>query len=161
MIFVLQNIRSAWNVGAIFRTADAVGAQVACVGYTPRPIEPTLKLIKKTAIGAEKTVEWKGFSTTTECFEEYSVEQGYEHWAIEINSVSKSLLEYLRTRKQLNTKKLCVWFGNEIAGLDEEALVGCNQIVHLPMKGMKESLNVANTVTSIAYLLEFASEQAK
>jgi tRNA G18 (ribose-2'-O)-methylase SpoU len=53
MTFVLENIRSAWNVGAIFRTADALGASIILIGYTAKPVGLALKLVKKTAIGAE------------------------------------------------------------------------------------------------------------
>lgn len=161
MIFVLQNIRSAWNVGSIFRTADAVGAHIVCVGYTPRPIEPVLKLIKKTAIGAEKTVQWQSFETTEECVQALSVDKGYSHWAIEISSISSSLLEYISKNPIHDTEKLCIWFGNEIGGLDDEALSHCEKVLHLPMRGMKESLNVANTVTTVAYLIQYAAMRAE
>jgi 23S rRNA (guanosine2251-2'-O)-methyltransferase len=156
MIFVLQNIRSAWNVGSILRTADAVGAEVVCLGYTARPVEPALKLIKKTAIGAENTVKWHSCEDIQAVLAHFPVLQGYQHIAIEINDNSKSLLDYLAITKISDTSKICLWLGNEIGGLDAQAVEACTEILHLPMKGMKESLNVANTATTVAYLFEQA-----
>ena len=156
MIFVLQNIRSAWNVGSILRTADAVGAQVVCLGYTARPVEPALKLIKKTAIGAEKTVQWYSAATVEDVLQLFPKTQGYQHIAIEINDSSTSILEYFAVTQITDPSKLCLWLGNEIGGLDQQAVETCDHVLHLPMKGMKESLNVANTATAIAYLVEQA-----
>lgn len=151
MIFILQNIRSAWNVGSIFRTADAVGGQVVCLGYTARPVEPAIKLIRKTAIGAEKTVKWYGMVSVNEVIEQFP-HIDYQHFAIEINEQSENLLTYLSNHPVPNLDKVCLWLGNEIGGLDQSALNVCEHITHLPMKGLKESLNVANTATTVAYL---------
>src|SRR6185503_579611 len=68
IIIVLENIRSAYNVGSVFRTADAFLIEaIYIIGYSAKP---THKEIKKTALGAEETVEWKYFKTTAEAIEE-------------------------------------------------------------------------------------------
>jgi 23S rRNA (guanosine2251-2'-O)-methyltransferase len=152
MIFVLQNIRSAWNVGSIFRTADAVGALVVCLGYTARPEGDYIKMIAKTAIGAEKTVSWKPAATIQDVLGLYPKQQGFVHYAIEINDTSVDLLEYLKLNQNLDLDKVVLWLGNEIGGVDQLALEACDHITHLPMVGLKESLNVANTATAVAYL---------
>lgn len=152
MIFILQNIRSAWNVGSIFRTADAVGGSVVCLGYTARPVEPALKLIKKTAIGAEQTVQWHSCESVDDVLRLFPKNKGYNHYAAEINETSESLLDHLATLPALDLGKVCIWLGNEIGGLDSVAISHCDYVTHLPMIGMKESLNVANTATTFGYL---------
>ena len=152
MIFVLQNIRSAWNVGSIFRTADAVGAEIVCLGYTARPEGEYIKMIAKTAIGAEKTVSWKPASTIQDVMNLYPKESGFVHHAIEINDTSVDLLVFLKNTHSIDLGKTVLWLGNEIGGVDQLALEVCDHITHLPMIGLKESLNVANTATAIAYL---------
>ena len=152
MIFVLQNIRSAWNVGSIFRTADAIGGSVVCLGYTARPEGDYIKMIAKTAIGAEKTVDWKPATTTGDVMTLYPKESGFVHYAIEINDSSKDLLEFLKDQTGIDLNKTVLWLGNEIGGVDQLALEVCDHITHLPMVGLKESLNVANTATAVAYL---------
>ena len=149
MTFVLENVRSAWNVGAIFRTADAIGAKIILIGYTPKPIGPSLKLVKKTAIGAEETVFWEHFEHSSEVFEN---KKGL-HIAIEISSKSKNIFNYLKNKPK-SEEEVFIWFGNEIHGVSSEALAGCKHELHLPMKGMKESLNVANCATTVGYLFE-------
>jgi 23S rRNA (guanosine2251-2'-O)-methyltransferase len=153
MIFVLENIRSAWNVGSIMRTADALGADVLLVGYTPRPIGHNLKLISKTSIGAENYITWAGFDTSTEVFEKYSQSV---HFGIEIAESSQNIFEFIDSYKVNNQKissEVLLWFGNEIRGLDNQTLLKVKKILHLPMKGQKESLNVATTVCASGYLL--------
>jgi len=182
MFIVLVNVRSGWNVGSVMRTCDALGAKLILVGYTPKPVGSSLKLIQKTAIGAEKTVAWQHFSHWNEVLTELATD--YLHIAIEISSTSQDLFWFLQIWRELvvkttskpeldlqshssfqhlnqekweilktvNLDKICLWFGNEIHGLEA---VLCRQLdfeLHLPMKGTKESLNVANTVCAVGYL---------
>lgn len=151
MIFVLNNIRSAWNVGAIMRTADAVGASIILIGYTPKPVGDTLKLIIKTSIGAEKTVQWQHFDHGQEVIERYSG-SGYTNIGIEISDTSQDLFQFLKSTKKLNLAKTLLWFGNEISGLEKDLIKELDYEVHLPMLGMKESLNVASTVCTVGYM---------
>lgn len=96
MTIVLWNIRSAWNVGSIIRSCDAVGADVILVGYTPRPEGLTLKAVVKTAIGAEKNVKWQAFEHYQEVLQALP---NYQHWGIEINQQSQDILEFLDESK--------------------------------------------------------------
>ena len=96
MTIVLWNIRSAWNVGSIIRSCDAVGADVILVGYTPRPEGLTLKAVVKTAIGAEKNVKWQAFEHYQEVLQALP---NYQHWGIEINQESQDILEFLDESK--------------------------------------------------------------
>ncbi len=181
MTIVLVNVRSAWNVGSIMRTCDALGASLVLVGYTPKPVGASLKLIQKTAIGAEKTVVWQHFNHWSEVLTKLAT--NYLHIAIEISSTSQDLFWFFQAWKQLvkersnlelelqdnplfqrlswekldilktvNLDQICLWFGNEIHGLEPSL---CRQLdfeLHLPMKGIKESLNVANAVCAVGYL---------
>lgn len=156
MTIVLDNIRSGWNVGSVFRTADSLGAKIILVGYTPRPVGKTLEVVKKTAIGAEKTVDWEEFAHFQEVFEKYPDKN---HFAIEISDTSLNIFDYLKKPDNLaSIKDGFFWFGNEIHGVSEDLQRMCNHTLHLPMNGQKESLNIANTVAATGYLLLFAEQ---
>lgn len=154
MIFVLNNVRSAFNVGSSFRSSDALGASLVLVGYTPKPVGKNLDLIKKTAIGSERTVGWESFVSYTEVFETYA---NCKHFAIEIDENSQSVFEFLKTTPDLNLTKSCFWFGNELYGVSPEIMERCDQILHLDMVGKKESLNVSSSLCALGYLLKFHS----
>jgi 23S rRNA (guanosine2251-2'-O)-methyltransferase len=150
MYFVLNNIRSSWNVGSIMRSCDALGFELILVGYTPKPVGPTLPLIKKTAIGAENTVKWYSFDHYHDVLSTYP---NGKHLAIEIDSKSTDIFEYLKTSVISAKEDIFLWFGNEISGLDETLLAYTSHILHLPMQGKKESLNVSNAATTVGYLI--------
>jgi tRNA G18 (ribose-2'-O)-methylase SpoU len=145
---VLENIRSAWNVGSIMRTCDALGCNLVFVGYTPRPEGKTLAMVKKTSIGAENTVHWEYYQHPQEVF---SVYPDKEHYGIEINNKSRDIIEY--SKSHLPQSGSLLWFGNEISGLSELVEGEVKELLHLPMKGSKESLNVATSVTATGYIL--------
>jgi 23S rRNA (guanosine2251-2'-O)-methyltransferase len=147
--FVLNNIRSAWNVGAIIRTCDALGFELILVGYTPKPVGQTMPLVKKTAIGAELTVSWQHFSHASEVFETYP---HAVHIGVEIDDTSSSMFEYLAQNPIKQKNSYFLWFGNEISGLEKNLTRSMQHILHLPMRGKKESLNVANTTCAVGYL---------
>jgi 23S rRNA (guanosine2251-2'-O)-methyltransferase len=151
MTFVLENIRSAWNVGSIFRTCDALGWDIILVGYTPQPVEANMKLITKTAIGAEKTVKWTHFDHSQEVFEAH---KDCRHLAIEISDKSMNINDYLS--QNIIDSHTLMWLGNEIHGVSELTRNQVDQELHLTMKGIKESLNVASAACAVGYLLEFA-----
>ncbi len=153
MTFVLENVRSGWNVGSILRTCDALGWNVILVGYTPQPVAANLKQISKTAIGAEKTVDWRHFGHSQEVFDKY---KNSKHLAIEISDKSININYYLRNSKIQNDTLL--WLGNEIHGVSELVRNQVDQELHLTMKGIKESLNVSSAACAIGYLLEFVVE---
>jgi 23S rRNA (guanosine2251-2'-O)-methyltransferase len=136
VIVVLENIRSAYNVGSVFRTADAFLLEAIYItGYT---CIPPHKEIKKTALGAEETVDWKHFTNATEAIATLK-ENGYKVYAVEqaINSIS---LEKLAVN---NTDKIAFIFGNEVSGVEQSTIEQCDGCVEIPQLGMKHSLNIA------------------
>jgi 23S rRNA (guanosine2251-2'-O)-methyltransferase len=155
MIFVLDNIRSAWNVGSAMRTADATGSEVIMVGYTSRPIGKTKALIQKTAIGAEETVTWSHFESPVEVFDTYPQALFI---AIEISNDSQSIFEFIKYTPKITDRQIILWFGNEIHGVSEQVMNQCHHTLHLPMKGSKESINVATCIAAASYLISFWQE---
>jgi tRNA G18 (ribose-2'-O)-methylase SpoU len=136
VIAVLENIRSAYNVGSVFRTADAFLLEAIYItGYT---CVPPHKEIKKTALGAEETVDWKHFTSAAEAIDLLK-KNGYRVFAVEqaINSIS---LEQLSCTA---TEKLAFIFGNEVSGVEQSTIELCDGCVEIPQLGMKHSLNIA------------------
>lgn len=130
------------------RTCDAIGSDLVLIGYTAKPIGKTLKMIKKTSIGAEDTVKWEHFGHFTEVIKKYP---DYTHIAVEISSNSENMFDFLKNKK-VDWNKTILWFGNELYGLERDLISKLNHELHLPMLGMKESLNVASTVCTAGYL---------
>jgi tRNA G18 (ribose-2'-O)-methylase SpoU len=136
VIVVLENIRSMYNVGSVFRTADAflIEAIYIC-GYTARPPR---KEIDKTALGATETVHWRYFSTTGEATEILKA-NNYKLFAIE--QVEKSIS--LERLSEINADKIAFIFGNEVSGIEEQTILMCDGCVEIPQFGMKHSLNIS------------------
>ena len=139
-ILILPNIRSAVNVGAIFRTADGVGIdKIYLTGYTPRPTDKFGRIqkdIAKSALGAETWIDWeyqKNLSTVIAKLKK----DGYKIVAIEQD---KRAIDYRRVKI---SDKTAFILGPEVEGLDKKILDKCDQIVYIPMYGKKESLNVS------------------
>jgi 23S rRNA (guanosine2251-2'-O)-methyltransferase len=158
MTIVLENIRSAWNVGSVFRSCDAIGCDLILVGYTAQPTEANMKLIHKTGLGAEKTVSWQYYEHSQQVFDALP---DRTHLAIEISDNSTDIYDFIKTNQNLKTDDLVLWFGNEIHGVSELVRSQAYQEVHLPMKGMKESLNVSSCMCSVAYLLDFGLTESE
>jgi 23S rRNA (guanosine2251-2'-O)-methyltransferase len=136
VIAVLENIRSAYNVGSVFRTADAFLLEAIYItGYT---CIPPHKEIKKTALGAEETVDWKHFANAPEAIIALKA-AGYKIYAIEQAANSLQL-------QQVNfaaDEKIAVIFGNEVTGVEQETIGQCDGCIEIPQLGMKHSLNIA------------------
>jgi 23S rRNA (guanosine2251-2'-O)-methyltransferase len=147
--FVLNNIRSAWNVGAIMRTCDALGYGLVLLGYTPKPVGTTLALVKKTAIGAENTVPWRHFEHFQELID---TTPDAVHIGIEISETSANMFDYLHQNPVDIQRDYYLWFGNEISGLESSLVAQLHYELHLPMHGTKESLNVSNSSCAVGYL---------
>lgn len=146
VIAVLENIRSAYNVGSVFRTADAFLIQaVYLVGYTAFPPH---KEIRKTALGAEESVEWKHFRTMEEALKDLR-EKGYSVWAAEQTSESQLLQEFA---EEINTG-MAVVFGNEVSGVESSTLALCDGSLEIPQLGMKHSLNIATAAGVVLWEL--------
>jgi len=142
LIIILEDVRSALNVGAIFRTADAAGAQeLILTGITPYPPHPR---IPKTALGATENVSWKHIPLTSEVITELHAKK-FNIVAVEVTFRAVSLYNYEFP------DKTAIIFGNEITGVSQETLANVDQTVKIPMYGIKESLNVATTVGIVAF----------
>ena len=139
-ILILPDIRSAINVGAIFRTADAVGiSKIYLVGYTPRPTDKFGRIQKdigKSALGAENFVPWEYEESIFPLLKKLK-KQGYQIVAIEQD---KKAIDY---RKIKIVDKVAVIMGPEVLGLDKKILKKCDVVAMIPMYGKKESLNVS------------------
>ena len=134
VIAVLENIRSAYNVGSIFRTADAFLLEAIYIcGYTAYPPH---KEIKKTALGADESVRWKHFKNVQDCLTELRAEE-YNLFAVEQAVDSYKLNEFT------TTQKLAVVFGNEVTGVEQSTIEQCDGCIEIPQLGMKHSLNVS------------------
>ncbi len=136
VIAVLENVRSAYNVGSVFRTADAFLLEaIYLTGYTAHPPH---KEIRKTALGAEDTVAWKHFANAAEAINELK-QQNFKVFAVE--QVERSLsLEKIEFDP---SSPVAVVFGNEVNGVDQETINICDGCIEIPQLGMKHSLNIA------------------
>ena len=141
---VLDNIRSANNVGSILRTADAVGAKVILCGFTATPDNPK---VAKTSLGAHETIEW---SQHRNCLAVVKGLQaaGTTVWALEATETSSPL-----SSQPLPNGPLALVVGNEVSGVDPAILRSASKQVHLPMVGQKTSLNVAVAMGAATYIL--------
>jgi 23S rRNA (guanosine2251-2'-O)-methyltransferase len=145
---ILENIRSAYNVGAIFRTADGAGVnKIFLVGYTPTPIDrfgrPQAE-IAKTSLGACDEIPWEQFETSREVVEQLQAD-GFTVAAVELTEQSISLKDFFVP------EKVAYIVGNEVVGVEEGTMETCDVVVSLPMLGVKESLNVATTAGIVMY----------
>ena len=142
MTLILHNIRSVYNVGSIFRTADAAGvSNIILTGYTPGPIDrfkQPRKDFTKVSLGAEKTVHWMQIENVYAAIKALKLD-GYEVVAVEQAANSTSLFDFKPDPK----KKLALVLGNEVRGISKPTLQKCDAIVEIPMRGKKESLNVS------------------
>lgn len=137
---ILHNIRSAHNVGSIFRTAEAAGVSgIYLSGYTPGPVDRfgrDRKDIAKSALGAEKLLPWETRKNLNNLIDKLKKEKT----AIIAVEQSKKSTDY----KKIKMKgKTAVILGNEVTGLPGSVLKKCDIVAEIPMKGKKESLNVS------------------
>ncbi len=150
---ILHNIRSLYNVGSIFRTADAFGIdRIYLTGYTGRPDHPLHgPKIAKTALGGEKTIPWEYSKSPIRLLKTLAASKvriiGLE------NNVPMRL--GVGSPKQLLQLKpvfpLVLVLGEEVDGINKNILKLCNTIVEIPMRGQKESLNVSVAFGIAAY----------
>ncbi len=148
LYLILHNIRSHYNVGAIFRTAEAVGVEkIFLTGYTPAPVNRfkiPVKEIHKTALGAEKFVLWEKRKNLIALIKKLKKEKNY----IVAVEQSKDSIEYTKLKPKFS---LALIFGNEVKGLDKKILNHCDKIIEIPMHGKKESLNVSVAAGVVLY----------
>jgi len=136
---LLHNIRSAHNVGSIFRTADAAGVSAIYLsGYTPTPTDRfgrPQKEIAKTALGAELTIPWWHAATPTSFIKQLKK----EGWRIVGIEQDTRAVDY---RTLTLDRPTLFMLGNEVKGISLALRKQCDEIIEIPMHGKKESLNV-------------------
>jgi tRNA G18 (ribose-2'-O)-methylase SpoU len=133
IVLILDNFRSALNVGSLFRSADAFRIEaIYCCGITPLPPH---REILKTALGSTESVNWKHFNTTLDAIQE--IEQTHEVWALEQTHNSVPLHTFH------SQKPIALVLGNEVNGVDEEVLKLVKGSLEIEQHGTKHSLNVA------------------
>ena len=146
-IICLHNIRSAYNVGAVFRNADAFGIkQVFLSGFTPTP-ETNIE-VSKTAIGAEKKVPWSYFVHWSACKEKLQKSES-QIFAVEQTKKSKPLNEF--DFNEVAIPSMAFVFGNEVKGLDDEVLDLADHHLIIPQFGTKHSLNISVATGVVMY----------
>ena len=149
-ILILPDIRSALNVGSIFRTAEAVGiSKIYLTGHSPCPVDRFNRIrkdIAKSSLGAELFVPWEYKKNLSSLFLKLKKEN-YKIIAIEQDENS---INYKKIKLSFNKdKKIAFVVGTELSGLPKNILKKCDLIAEIPMKGKKESLNVS-VATGIA-----------
>ena len=142
---IVHNIRSAYNVGAILRTADGAGVtKVYLTGYTPKPfrekdspyITAYQKMIAKTALGAQNFVNWEKKEKVLDLIKK-------------LKKKNFLIVALEQDKKSVNIKEASYQFpvvlilGNEVEGVSQQILKQCDLIIDFPMRGKKESLNVS------------------
>jgi len=159
LIIVLDSVRSIYNVGSVFRFADGLGAEaVFTVGITPHPthkgdsrlphvIERNDKQLAKTALGAHTSVKTKHFENLVETVK-FLKSNGYQIIGLEQHPDALNLLRY-----KVRVSKISLVLGNEVNGLSNDSLNQCDDLIQIPMQGMKNSLNVASAGSIAAYYL--------
>jgi tRNA G18 (ribose-2'-O)-methylase SpoU len=143
-VVIVDNIRSAHNVGSIFRTADGAGVdKIYLVGVSPTPpTQETVYLTRahkdlaKTALGAEKNIPWEYYEEMGSIFARLK-HDGYVMIALEQSANSEDYRAYQPS------EKVALMVGNEVDGVSADVLRQCDVILEIPMRGQKNSLNVS------------------
>lgn len=155
-VVILDNIRSAHNVGSIFRTSDGAGVEkIYLVGPTPTPVDRfgrTQPEIKKTSLGASESVAWEHVGDAGSKSAEEAIgllsrlqQEGYLVVAVEQTKDSVLLYDFQVP------EKVAYIFGAEVEGVQPELMKAADQVLEIPMSGMKESLNVSVTAGIVLF----------
>jgi len=152
LVGILDNVRSRYNVGAIFRTADGLGVnKLYLCGITPKPDRDDDRLgIAKTALGAEVTVPWEGVGETAELVTRLK-RDGYTIVALETDVRGMPLP--IAIQSITSEQKIALVVGHEIYGIHHDVLALADVVAEIPMHGTKESLNVEVSFALGAYAL--------
>ena len=142
IVFVLDNLRSLYNVGSLFRTLDGVGGKkmylCGITGFPPN------REIEKTALGAVEVVEWEYFENAFDCIKKLKNE-GYKIYCVEIGEGSKN---YSDVKYEV---PCAIVLGNEVEGVSDSVIEECDLMISIPMKGRANSLNVATAGAIVGY----------
>ena len=166
LIVVLDDVRSMYNIGSVFRTCDAFRVEaVYLCGITAQPPHPE---IHKTALGGEDSVTWRYFKTAKEAVEElhhnntfvYAVEQCEGSTKLQElkmeNGKWKIDISHSSLHTPYSTNSFAVIFGNEVKGVHQEVVDLCDGCLEIPQFGTKHSMNVS--VTAGIVIWEFARQ---
>ncbi|MEP7135339.1 MAG: TrmH family RNA methyltransferase [Chloroflexota bacterium] len=146
---LLDNIRSAWNVGSIFRSADGFGfAHAYLCGITPTPDN---EAVTKTSLGAEDSVTWSYHKDAVKLVKGLKKE-GWRVFALEEGVKAKAIGSYGESRSKTGNKSVLI-AGSEVTGVDPELLKLADEIFYIPMRGEKKSYNVAMAFSIAAYAI--------
>jgi len=150
---LLDNIRSAYNVGAVFRTADGAGVEhLYLCGITPNPRDNPS--IEKTALGAEEQIPWSSHSNA--CWLAHDLqEKGYRLLGLECTEGAVPISHF--NINDDGERPILLIIGNEQAGVDPGLIALCETVLAIPMQGEKASLNVEVASGIAAYWLKFSS----
>jgi tRNA G18 (ribose-2'-O)-methylase SpoU len=158
LVVVLDNVRSQHNVGAVFRTADAMRIErVVLCGICCCPPNQELH---KTALGAEESVNWSYYQDTIEAVKALQAE-GYTVYAVEQAHDSMTLEEAAKKvqRDKVQSTKVAVVLGHEVFGVQQEVVDLCTQCIEIPQYGTKHSMNVSVTAGIVMYRLSEAMRE--
>lgn len=158
LALLLDNLRSAFNVGSILRSADGAGAaHVYLCGITPTPTHPR---VARTALGAEKAVAWSAHRNSVRLAQRL-IEEGALLWALEEAPDATPLQRAVLPTPERAPGGLVLIAGNEVTGVDPGLRALCAATVCLPMRGRKRSLNVAVATGIALHWLALATESSR
>jgi 23S rRNA (guanosine2251-2'-O)-methyltransferase len=144
---LIDNIRSAWNVGSILRSADGFGFNHAYLcGITPTP---EVDAVRKTALGAEKFVTWSHHKDAVKLVKGLK----HEGWKVGALEEDQRAIPIFQFTNHKSTNPFVLILGSEVTGVDPELLDLADSILYIPMQGQKRSFNVANAFSIAAYSL--------
>ena len=159
IVVVLDNVRSQHNVGAVFRTSDAMRIErVVLCGICCCP--PNAE-IHKTALGAEESVDWQYYKETLDAVMALQAE-GYTVYAVEQAHDSVTLEEVAEeiANRTSSNRKWAVVLGHEVFGVQQEVVDQCSQCIEIPQYGTKHSMNVSVTAGIVLYRLASSLRRA-
>jgi 23S rRNA (guanosine2251-2'-O)-methyltransferase len=160
IVVIAHDIRSAHNIGSLLRTCDGLGVdRVYMTGYTPHPeasIDQRLphiasrvtKMIHKTALGAENSVNWEAGQDIHDVIDKLRA-QNFKIIGLELSQNAVPLHSFAIK------DKIALLLGNEIRGIEQSLLDVCDSTVFIPMLGQKESLNVTEAASMALYYLRY------
>lgn len=158
VVLVIYNVRSAHNVGSMFRSADGLGiSSLYLCGFTPYPEIPSdvrlphqaksvTNRIHKTALGAELSMPWRRYENLAKCVDKLR-NDGFKIIGLEQTEGAISLKDYMPDGN------LALVVGPEMDGLSPQELATMDEVIEIPMKGRKESFNVAVAAAIAMYTL--------
>jgi len=151
-VLILENLRSIENTGSIFRTAEGLGvSKIICIGTTPTPLDRFGRKrtdFSKVSLGAEEMLEW-----------EYVKQENLQETIINLQKEKFQIISLELTHESTDLKdakarnKFALIVGNEVDGVSKEALEQSDEMVEIPMRGKKESLNVSVATGIALYVL--------